>query len=1310
MNNWQFKALLVSALIILGVPLVEMFNSDVSYSIDAPRIVNENESGTIIVKVENNDGHEVAADIELYGAKTAKTSITFKGDFLEIPFQVKSGAPAVIYQVSLKSLKGDIQFYGRIEILGNHPVNGLYAVTDRLRYRPGDKVRILALEYEGSKGLQKKVNYRLKMVDARGNILTKKELVSEDGLLLHEIELGDKLNQGEWQLYVGNGKEEVFTKFKVEDFVPRQIDLSLVKPVECLINDQNAEIVLNASHFAGGEIDGMEVNLRMSYDKQKLWEDTSSIEKGEVRFSIPKDKFEYYSQVDLSASLKQTPENEILNVKLPVRKFSETVHLFPVDGFFIGGHENQIEVKFADSFTPDQLKAYRVEYNGNKLQTKVEGSSIKFTLREIGDSISLKKGGVALNLWDTASWYQKYSAVEVSAEENGLSGSLKWDKSVYGSDKVKIEILKGKETVTSKEYAVEGKNSLEFKIEVPFSTDHEICYTLLKNEQKLCTVQGSLANLKANEIKLQFSEKTSQPGMKVDLEGNLKYKYEGSAAVIVKDLAYSQSQSNESFQLLKSQIIPENKHKESATGLIYRNTNEEQILYQKSQREKKLYAGFKVLGISALISLFIASVLSFGRNRLGAILAFVFILFILAAMILPALGKARYKSEDAAKKGDVELSEEISQPVEVRRNFKDNLLFAKVKFDQEGHFKVPIKLADNLTTWRAEVLGFPADNSVVYGKDELVSTKDLFAEADLPVFFVKGDQTELTVNVFNKLNETGVLILETDEKIKIGGFEPGLNGKSRQQFKIPLSFTGHGDSTLRIKVQSKTNTDIQERSVRIRTGGVPVSKTKSVSLYDGESEQFTVEAIPDAIIQNNNLTFYPGSLAESIDGVEHLFREPNGCFEQTSSSNFPNIVAYNFLKTTGDLGPLAGSIKGKLERGYQRLASYEVNSGGFSLYGAYPASPWLTAYGILQFHLMSQHIFVDQNIINRSWGYLRENLNKLPEDKQLFAIYCCAQAGLIDDGVKPYCHKIAQKALKSENLWSAVLGTLILTESRDKAEIRAEMTAIMDKVLAGKGRFSAVNAGYGSTAEEAVLALAVESAFVNRLPQLYKLKKKLVNLKKEGRWQGTMSTALALKALALSENRSVKKISLTINGREEILTMDPNNSEVLQYPLSVGDRVSLKLLSGGFVSSHVSRNAELRFKNSFKESAYLEAEFKTSKKYFAGSSYPVELILKAGEEKRENPMVEMPVPAGFSIDKEYLSRLKDKGGIRHFELRSGNLLVLYLNDLKKEENLTLNVRLYASIKGKYKSVPGKFYEYYHPERKVSVNLPEVHIE
>ena len=359
---------------------------------------------------------------------------------------------------------------------------------------------------------------------------------------------------------------------------------------------------------------------------------------------------------------------------------------------------------------------------------------------------------------------------------------------------------------------------------------------------------------------------------------------------------------------------------------------------------------------------------------------------------------------------------------------------------------------------------------------------------------------------------------------------------------------------------------------------------------------------------------------------------------------------------------------------------------------------------------MSQHIFVDQNIINRSWGYLRENLKKLPEDKQLFAIYCCAQAGLIDDGVKQYCNTIALKALKSEKLWSAVLATLILTESRGKTEIRSEMVAILDKVLIGKGRFSSVNAGYGSTAEEAVLALAVESAFVNRLPQLNELKKKLVNMKKEGRWQGTMSTALALKALSLSENRSVKKISLTINGMEEIVTMDPNNSEVLQFPLNAGDRVSLKLLSGGFLSSHVSRNAELRFKNSFKESAYLEAEFKTSEKYFAGSSYPVKLILKAGEEKRENPMVELPVPAGFSIDKEYLSDLKDRGSIRHFELRSGNLLVLYLNDLSKEEKLTLNVRLYASIKGKYKSVPGKFYEYYHPERKVSILLPEVSIK
>ncbi|MDF1665518.1 MAG: hypothetical protein P1V97_27405, partial [Planctomycetota bacterium] len=38
-------------------------------------------------------------------------------------------------------------------------------------------------------------------------------------------------------------------------------------------------------------------------------------------------------------------------------------------------------------------------------------------------------------------------------------------------------------------------------------------------------------------------------------------------------------------------------------------------------------------------------------------------------------------------------------------------------------------------------------------------------------------------------------------------------------------------------------------------------------------------------------------LVESLDGIENLIREPHGCFEQTSSTTYPNALILSYLKT-----------------------------------------------------------------------------------------------------------------------------------------------------------------------------------------------------------------------------------------------------------------------------------------------------------------------------------------------------------------------------------------------------------------------------
>ena len=69
-----------------------------------------------------------------------------------------------------------------------------------------------------------------------------------------------------------------------------------------------------------------------------------------------------------------------------------------------------------------------------------------------------------------------------------------------------------------------------------------------------------------------------------------------------------------------------------------------------------------------------------------------------------------------------------------------------------------------------------------------------------------------------------------------------------------------------------------------------------------------------------------------VEGFDAMLRAPNGCFEQTSSSTYPNVMVLQYLKGTGQVTPqIEQQAVDYIAKGYQRLLSFEVPGGGYSL-------------------------------------------------------------------------------------------------------------------------------------------------------------------------------------------------------------------------------------------------------------------------------------------------------------------------------------------------------------------------------------------
>ena len=104
-----------------------------------------------------------------------------------------------------------------------------------------------------------------------------------------------------------------------------------------------------------------------------------------------------------------------------------------------------------------------------------------------------------------------------------------------------------------------------------------------------------------------------------------------------------------------------------------------------------------------------------------------------------------------------------------------------------------------------------------------------------------------------------------------------------------------------------------------------------------QSPEFSI-AVPDEAIPDSGqllVKFYPSRFSQVVEGLDAIFQLPSGCFEQTSSTTYPNVLSSLIIcgvprKVSR---PLKQSARNFIHLGYQRLISFEVSGGGFDWFG-----------------------------------------------------------------------------------------------------------------------------------------------------------------------------------------------------------------------------------------------------------------------------------------------------------------------------------------------------------------------------------------
>lgn len=703
------------------------------------------------------------------------------------------------------------------------------------------------------------------------------------------------------------------------------------------------------------------------------------------------------------------------------------------------------------------------------------------------------------------------------------------------------------------------------------------------------------------------------------------------------------------------------------------------------------------------------------------------------------------------------------------RQFFPETLYSnpQVITDQNGQATIDVRMADSITSWRLTGLANSLNGNIGSGNLAMIVFQDFFVDIDLPVSLTQEDEVSIPVSIFNYLKSTQNITLELKQEDWFDLLEEptksvsiNANGIDVVHFRIKARKLGNHKLTVIARGDKKS--DAITRDIEI----VPDGKEIRVSYSDmlDQDVRKTITVPLEAIDGSEKLLIkvYPGIFSQVVEGLDAMLKMPYGCFEQTSSTTYPNLLALDYMKSTKKITP---EIRMKAEHfiaaGYQRLLTFEAEQGGFSIFGKNPAERIVTAYGLMEFSDMSKVYEIDSAIVPRMQKWLLskiENDHWTP-DGHYGAAYKARNSNvgatsyvtwaLLDSGLSPNDPKI-QRALnfiekeyitEKDNPYTLALAVLSLSKGKRNVEPllkRLDELAQKDKDTiywstnaASEGHDRAYlsqnkSANWADVETSALVALAyIQNNY--KFNDLSKIMKYLITSKdSNGNWGSTQATVLAMKALLESVAKSGEgvdaNITVLVDGETvQEIVMDDSNNDVLQlvdlktYAKKGNTDLQIQFKGKGgllyqIVSSHFLKWKDYTVPDSGNTGTGIHIDLKYDKVELKTNDVVTARVDAnyTGAGIINYAMIDLGIPPGFQVLTEDIDAAVEKQFIEKYEL-TGRQLIIYLKHLD-HKGIQLKYRLKAKFPIKGKTPKSSVYDYYNPEVRQEVEPVEIVVE
>ena len=678
-----------------------------------------------------------------------------------------------------------------------------------------------------------------------------------------------------------------------------------------------------------------------------------------------------------------------------------------------------------------------------------------------------------------------------------------------------------------------------------------------------------------------------------------------------------------------------------------------------------------------------------------------------------------------------------------RIDFTETLYWhAGIKTDEKtGQADVSFDMNDSVTGFKVLADAFAANGALGADSKTIESRQPFYIEPKLPLEVTVGDRILLPIGIVNGTTDTlpevslNPSTAEGIEMSRLQSFSIAGNRRMRKILELSIGkVTGNTDFIF--DASAGAYSDRVTRKLNIVSRGFPVEIAHSGLLKPDSSLEFTIE-IPGTLIPGSaasDIAVYPTPLANLTSAMERLIREPYGCFEQTSSTTYPLVMAQQYFLSHQGVDPsLIQRSKEMLDRGYKRLTGFECRENGYEWFGADPAHEALTAYGLLEFTDMAKIWDVDQEMLKRTraWllgtrdgkgGFKRERraLHTWiadPDCSNNYITWSLLECSETVDSLKKEIDNAKNSALASKNSYVTALGANIALADGDKKTAKI----LMDRLAANQTAEGSVSGAETSIVGSGGISLQVETTSLAILSWLKdeayadkveKSIKWLADSCQAGRYGSTQSTVLALRAIiaydkARSQPKAPGSLQLYIDGHRSgsSVEFDKNThgpiklTDITEMLYPGKHKVQIQMTGGSEMPFSLAVNYSDEKPVSSKE-CKVHAEVSISKnKVTEGEAVEVKVkVTNRTNEVIPTPVAIIGIPGGLEVRHDQLKELVKSGKIASYEVL-GREVVLYWRAMNAGQEIELPISVIAEIPGIYTAPASRAYLYYTDEHR-----------